>query len=244
MSINSLPRLTAQARGTVTVRPPAVVPTPAAARALRVLAADPDPTAAGVYRAALGRLGHEVQMVTTGPDLVEACRLLGPDVVVAAVGLPGLDGLAAAAEVCRSRPVPVVLVADSFEPQWVARVLATDWVMACLARPLDAGALGAAVAVAARRFEQARSLGAEAAELRQALEDRKVIERAKGAVTRRTGLAEDEAYQRMRSLASHANRKLADVAQQILEAEATFRDLDGVATPRGTGAGHWRAGKT
>jgi AmiR/NasT family two-component response regulator len=62
--------------------------------------------------------------------------------------------------------------------------------------------------------------------LRQALDDRKLIERAKGAVGRRVGLPEDESYRRMRVIASNANRKLVDVARQILGAEDVFHALE------------------
>src|ERR687885_747628 len=81
---------------------------------LRVVAADPDPVALDFYRAALPRLGHQVQAAATGPDLVAACRLLQPDLVLTAPHLPGLDGLTAVETACRDRPLPVVLVADSY----------------------------------------------------------------------------------------------------------------------------------
>jgi AmiR/NasT family two-component response regulator len=198
----------------------------AAGKSLEILAADPDITTRSFYRAALPRLGHKVQVVKTGPELVEACRVLRPDVVLAASKLPELDGLAAIDAVCRARPVPAVLVADSLEPLVVARVLASDWVMASLSRPVAEDALGAAVALAARRFGQLHGARIEAIELKQALEDRKVIERAKGALSRRARLPEDEAYLRMRTLASNTNRKLIEVARQIIAAEAAFAELD------------------
>jgi response regulator NasT len=222
MSANTLSRSPNLVRAAAAARPAAVVVAPAPVpRTLRVVAADPDPAAGEFYRVALPRLGHQVQVVATGPDLVAACRLLGPDLV-----LTGPEGLAAADEVCRERPVPVVLVADSYEPLTVARALAAECVMACLPRPVGEAALGAALALAARRFEEARALRAEAADLKQALEDRKLIERAKGAVVRRCGPGEDEAYRRLRKAASNANQKMADVARQVLAAEAVFAELE------------------
>jgi response regulator NasT len=55
--------------------------------------------------------------------------------------------------------------------------------------------------------------------LRQALEDRKVIERAKGALMRRAGLDEPEAFRRLQRLASEKSRRLIEIAQMILIAE-------------------------
>src|SRR5204863_268066 len=114
------------------------------------------------YEEALPALGHEVRVARSGPELVEQYRMLRPGLVVADILLPGMDGIAAADEVCRERPVPFVLVSASFEPLWVARALANDCIVACLPKPLGTAALDAALAVAVRRFERMESLRAEA----------------------------------------------------------------------------------
>src|SRR5437588_488340 len=67
--------------------------------------------------------------------------------------------------------------------------------------------------------ERCRALRREAADLRQALEDRKVIERAKGVLMKRAQLDEPEAFRRLQKLASEKSRKLVDIAQMILVAE-------------------------
>ena len=73
-----------------------------------------------------------------------------------------------------------------------------------------------------RRFEEFQNLRREAADLRQAMEDRKVIERAKGILMQRAGISEDEAYRRLNKTARDGNRKLRDVAQSILTADDLF----------------------
>ena len=105
---------------------------------------------------------------------------------------------------------------------------AADHVMAYLVKPIKQADLEPAIAMAMRRFEQFQALRREAADLRQALEDRKIIERAKGAVTRRVGVPEDDAYRLMHKMASDNNKKMVDVARQILTAEETFRSLEEV----------------
>ncbi|HEY1381139.1 MAG TPA: ANTAR domain-containing protein, partial [Gemmataceae bacterium] len=57
-------------------------------------------------------------------------------------------------------------------------------------------------------------------------EERKVIERAKGAVVRRVGVQEEDAFRRLRRFASDRNMKLAEVARKVLAAEEVFHDLD------------------
>jgi response regulator NasT len=98
-----------------------------------------------------------------------------------------------------------------------------DHVMAFLVKPIKQADLEPAIAIAMRRFEQFQALQKETADLRQALEDRKVIEKAKGVLMKKAGLDENEAFRRLQRLASDRNRKLVDVAQMILTAEEAFQ---------------------
>jgi response regulator NasT len=64
------------------------------------------------------------------------------------------------------------------------------------------------------------------ADLRQALEDRRLIDPAKGTVMKRLRVDDAEAFRRLRTLGSDHSRKLAEVAHQVLSAEDVFRPLD------------------
>jgi response regulator NasT len=72
------------------------------------------------------------------------------------------------------------------------------------------------------RFEQFQALRREAADLRQTLEDRKIIERAKGTLMKELHLGEDEAFRRLQKLARDSNRKMAEVARMILSPGTAF----------------------
>jgi AmiR/NasT family two-component response regulator len=76
-------------------------------------------------------------------------------------------------------------------------------------------------------LEEVRSLRLQVADLTQTLEDRKTIERAKGALMRRLGINEDQAHRCIRAASSNANRKLVEIARSILGAEEVFRTLEG-----------------
>ena len=69
-----------------------------------------------------------------------------------------------------------------------------------------------------RRFEQFQAFRREAADLRQTLEDRKVIERAKGLLMKQVGLDEAGAFRRLQTLARDSNRKMVEVARTVLGA--------------------------
>ena len=85
-------------------------------------------------------------------------------------------------------------------------------------KPAKQADLEAAIAIAMQRFEQFRALRREAADLRQTLEDRKVIERAKGLLMKQRGLDEDGAFRRLQMLARDSNRKMVEVSRMVLRA--------------------------
>jgi two-component system, response regulator PdtaR len=194
---------------------------------LRVVVADDDPHMLAYLLEMLARLGHQAAGAQSGGELVGLCRAVEPDLVVADVKMPDLDGIAAAAEVNRHRPVPVILVSAYSEDDLLARA-ASEHVLAYLVKPVQEEGLKAAIAVALRRFAERQALRREAGGLRQALEDRKLVERAKGALMKRLRLDEAEAFRRLGELSSKRNRKLTEVAREVLDAEGVFRAFDGL----------------
>jgi response regulator NasT len=188
-------------------------------RALRIAVADDEPRMRDYFQKILPRLGHEVVAVArTGRELVEQCRTVHPDLVITDVSMPELDGIDAATEIYREQPLPIILVSAYHDAQLIRRAEA-DHILAYLVKPIKQADLEPAIAIAMRRFDEFQSLRQDAADLRQALEDRKIIERAKVIFMKKTGLDEPEAFQRLQKLARERNRKLVEIAQLILTAE-------------------------
>ena len=102
--------------------------------------------------------------------------------------------------------------------------------MAYLVKPIKQADLEPAIGIAMRRFEQFQALRKETADLKQALEDRKVIEKAKGILMKKAGLDEHDAFRRLQKLASDKNRKLIEIAQMILTAEEALEPPGAVLT--------------
>jgi response regulator NasT len=194
---------------------------------LRVVIGEDEPDAQYLLQKALDALGHDVVGVAAnGAELIDFVHRQRPDLVVADLRMPRVDGLEAARSICGDMPVPVIVVSAYQEEELLERAGDCPNVMAYLAKPVAATDLRPAIAVALKRFEQVQAVREEAADLRQALEDRKVIERAKGLLTRRLRLDEDEAFRRLRRAASLSNRKLADVAAEVLKADRIFQELE------------------
>jgi response regulator NasT len=193
---------------------------------LRIIVADTDPGVCQFYEKSLSALGHVVGIAPTGPQLIEQCNLQRPDLLITETNLPELDGLTAAREVCRQAPVPVIVVFGHQDAESVARALDNPHVLAYLIKPLQESELAIAIALAVRRFRQMRACEEKAASLRQALEDRKLVERAKGVVAKYCALGEHAAHHCLKKLASAQNVRLVEAARAVLNAGEVFQQLE------------------
>jgi two-component system, response regulator PdtaR len=190
---------------------------------LRVAVADDEKDMLEFLQEALQRLGHEVVAAAqTGTDLVERCRAAQPDLIITDILMPDLDGIQAVEQIERDRPVPVILVSAHHDAELIVRA-GTDHIMAYMLKPIREPDLATAIYLAVLRFEHFQKLTKEAASLRQAMEDRKLIERAKGILMKRARIDEPEAFRRLQKLASDKNRKLVEIAQTLLLAEEAFQ---------------------
>jgi two-component system, response regulator PdtaR len=190
---------------------------------LRIAVADDETDMRDWFERMLPTLGHQVVSVAeNGKELVEHCRSLQPDLVITDIKMPEMDGIEAAQAICRERPLPIILVSAYHDEELVRRAEA-DHVLAYLVKPIGKAALGPAIALAMRRFVEMRELRKEAADLRQALADRRVIEQAKGVLMKVTGVDERAAFRRLQELASDKNQKLIEAAQAVLALEKALR---------------------
>lgn len=192
----------------------------------RIAVADDESVMRDFYREALARLGHTVVSASaTGTSLVEECRKHQPDLVIADIKMPDMDGLEAARQVYDDRPVPVIIVTAHSDPSFIERANDSH-ASAYLVKPIKEANLAPAIAIAMQRFEEFRSLRKETDGLRQALEDRKLIERAKGILMKQARLDEEHAFRRLQKLASSNNQKLVDAARMIVLSSAAFSPTD------------------
>lgn len=169
---------------------------------------------------ALKRLGFEV--VGEGANGAEAVHLtqeLKPDVLFLAVGLPDMDGLTVAARILETLPIPILILSRHLDQQLIQRAKEAG-VMAYLPKPLREEELSPAIELAISRFEEFNALRKENADLRRILEDRKLIERAKGILMERERISEQQAFARIQKTSMNTRRSMAEIAQAILLSEA------------------------
>ena len=190
---------------------------------LRIAVADDEPDMRDYFARILPRLGHQVVAVaSTGAELVALCRKVRPDLVLTDIKMPDMDGIEAAQQIIAEVPVPVILVSAYHDAELIERAEA-DHIMGYLVKPIKQADLEPVISLAVRRFEQFQALRKEAADLRQALADRKLIERAKGILMKRAALDEQSAFRRLQKLASEKNLKLVELARMVLTAEEALQ---------------------
>jgi response regulator NasT len=131
--------------------------------------------------------------------------------------MPGMDGLEATEAIYNERPVAVVLVSAHYDKNLIQRAQ-LNYVMAYLVKPVTEADLETSLAIASERFAQFQKVLDESRSLRQALQDRKVIERAKGIIMQAAQVSELEAFRRLQKMSWDRNLKMAEVASSIVTA--------------------------
>ncbi len=171
-----------------------------------------------VREAIVRLLGHRHEIAAlcaTCRHLVESARAHEPNLIVSGAEFTDGDGLAALVEIGREQLIPSVLVTSGHSDR-LAEPAVVDHVMAFLNNPLRAVELEAAILLASARHAQLVALRTEIEALRNALADRKVIEKAKGSLMSAERLTEGEAFGRLRRSAQDNRRRIIDEAREVL----------------------------
>ena len=188
---------------------------------MRVLVAEDDPVVALGLAERLRSLGHEpIGPAGDGAQAIEMARASLPDLYLFDIEMPEVDGLEAATRLAGDGlRRPVVVVTGVEDPGLIERSIASG-VSAYLMKPIDSRELDAAIRLAAARHAEYRELEAEVDRAQQALEDRKLVERAKGLLMTALNLSEQDAFRRLQLTARERNLRLADVAGRIVEQQS------------------------
>ncbi len=164
----------------------------------------------------LERMGHRViGEAGDGQRALELARELKPDLVILDIKMPGMDGIEAARLLSQERVAPVVLLTAYSQQELVSRAVEAG-VFAYVVKPFTEAALLPAIELAIARFEEFHTIRQQAADLQEALETRKLVDRAKGILMRSAGLSEAEAFRRMQQQSMNNRRSMREIAEAIL----------------------------
>jgi two-component system, response regulator PdtaR len=150
-----------------------------------------------------------------GVTAVNVAREVRPDLVIMDIKMPEMDGIEAAKLLTEERIAPVLLL-TAFSQQELVRRAGEAGVVGYLVKPFGETDLAPAVEIAIARFKEFRTLEKEANDLRDTLETRKRVERAKGVLMQTQGLSEAEAFRRIQKLSMNSRKSMREVADAIL----------------------------
>jgi response regulator NasT len=156
----------------------------------------------------------EILEAGDGSRALELVRHLEVLLVVMDIGMPGIDGITTAEKIGMLKPVPVVLLTATADAATIERARHAG-VMNFVVKPVRAEQLLAAVDLAIHQFVELLSLREEVDTLRDTLETRKLVDRAKGLLMKR-GMDEPAAFRRLQKLAMDKRKSLREVAEAIL----------------------------
>ena len=140
---------------------------------------------------------------------------LKADVVIIDTESPSRDVLEQICVVTQDEPRPIVMVSEDTQPAAIKAAIKAG-VSAYVVEDIDVARLSAVLEVAQARFEQDQALMSQIRQAESKLNERKVVERAKGLLMQLRSMTESEAYHAMRKMAMDRNIRIIDVAQKLL----------------------------
>jgi len=171
-----------------------------------------------ILRIALLEAGYNVVATLPGDSfLPERLTQIQPDMIVVDAESQGRDILEHVVMATRHERRPIVMFSDDEDTSYVRKAIAAG-VSAYVAAGTPNEHIKPVLDVAMARFEHEEKLRRELADARNQLEERKVIDRAKGLLMTRQGLSEEDAYKRLRKAAMDKGIRLAEVAQRLVDA--------------------------
>ena len=184
---------------------------------LKILLVDSDSNRARSLERTLGGAGFSnVARVAGGADIVDAVRQLAPDLVIFDMALPDRDALEGVRALSSSAPRPIVMFSDKDDPAFVEDAIAAGVCSYNLGGVSDRD-MKAIVASAIAHFRRYAKVETELAAATAQLEERRVIERAKAFLMAKRKITEPQAYRWLRNKAMNDNRRIAQVAADLIK---------------------------
>jgi response regulator NasT len=194
----------------------------------KLLIVDDEPFVRMDLRDLLTNAGYEiVGEAVNGREAVTLARSARPDLVVMDIKMEEeRDGITAARLIDAEDLAPVLLLTGHTDPERVQGATEAG-VIGYLVKPFREEDLVPAIEVALARADNLRTLRKEVGSLKDQIETRKLVERAKGILMDQQGLREAEAYRRMQKLSMNTRKTMREIAEAILLTHEVEQDAPG-----------------
>lgn len=185
---------------------------------LRIVVADNESIIRMDLRELLEEAGHTVVgEATDGVKAVDLARKHRPDLVIMDIKMPEMDGITAAKIISNEKLAPVLLL-TAFSQKDIVEKAKESGVLAYLVKPVKEVNLFPAMEIAISRFQEFAELERELEDVKNSLETRKILDRAKGILMDAYNLSENEAYRRIQQYSMSKRKSIREVAEAIVEA--------------------------
>lgn len=185
----------------------------------RVIIADDESVIRADLREMLTNLNYlVVGEVGDGKSAVNLARELKPDVVIMDIKMPDMDGIEAAQALTQEKIAPVLLLTAYAQRDLVDRAKEAG-VVGYLVKPFREQEIMPAIEIALERFGEFRELEKEVGDLKETLETRKLVDRAKGILMDTQGLSEQEAFRKIQKMSMNTRKPMKEIAQAIVLAQ-------------------------
>ena len=185
---------------------------------LRIIVADNESIIRMDLRELLEEAGHTVVgEASDGRKAVELARRHKPDLVIMDIKMPEMDGITAAKIISQEKIAPVLLL-TAFSQKEIVEKAKDSGVLAYLVKPVKEANLFPAMEIAISRFQEFAELERELEDVKNSLETRRILDRAKGILMDAYNLSEGEAYRRIQQYSMSKRKSIRDVAEAIIEA--------------------------
>ncbi len=151
-----------------------------------------------------------------GFDAVEICRKYRPDLVLMDVKMPLLDGISATKIIMNEDLSDSVVLLTAYSGNEFVKQAKDAGVMGYLVKPIDEKSLLPAIEVAISKGKEIKRIKDDAAKIKEDLESRKTIERAKGILMNKFKITEEEAYNKIRKLSMDKRCSMMKIAEVIM----------------------------
>lgn len=183
----------------------------------RVIIADDDVITRLDIRETLEFQGYDVVgEASDGVDAVELCRMLNPDVALLDVKMPIMDGLTAAKLIAGMENNVAVIMLTAYNDRQFVDKAAEFGVLGYLVKPIDEKSLVPTIEIALKRLNDFKELRQSVQNQEKKLEERKLIEKAKGILISNNSITEEEAYKYLRTISMNKRKSMAEVARIII----------------------------
>ena len=195
-------------------------------KTLKILIAEDEGLVAAGLKSQLEALGHQVVgLAQDGLEAVELTERLSPDLVLMDVHMPRLDGIQAAKKLQETLPTPILFVTAHSDIQLAAEASKAG-ALGYLIKPVNGPQLQPAIQVAVSRFDEIAALRRSVTDLKEDIEARKHVERAKGILMKRLRLDEGDAFGLLQRRSRNTRKPMAEVASQIIAADTFFAEME------------------